>query len=287
MSANDGILSLVQAAIGRVGPSPVLAPLRAAFVARAEGLLEIEAAFRAFTDQPCDELTARHFFHNWSCTNHSAMCVSGISNRMTRQMHLGQQLARPARLVDAVVSLNRISDEDLGVGGGKLHADLFRQMADPFCGDDSWLLQVYARPAAEAFSAYRHKTGLRNPDVMDALLMTTVHEVYTHGEVEFILPLFQARLARFSGLPERQQRLIVAWIFVHCGPTEQTHFRHAVEAVDHYVEAHGLSLEAYDLVDHFTTYLDHKIAVMADLLSMLKTRSASRHAPEFGVAASV
>lgn len=262
MSTTDSIIQRASAVLDKVPPSPLVQPLRAAFDLRAQGLAEIEDTFRAFTAARHPVATNRMFFHNWSRTNHSAMCVSGISNRMTGQLHDRMPGIERGRLVDAVVSLNRISDEDLGVGGGRLHADLFQQMAEPYCDGDGWRLDEYALPAARAFTAYRHETGLKDRELMHALLMTTVHELYTHGEVEFILPLFQQNLAAFSSLPHRKQRLTAAWIIVHCGPTEQEHFGHALDAVGHYMAAHGLSLDAFDPVDHFTRYLDHKIAVM-------------------------
>ena len=45
----------------------------------------------------------------------------------------------------------------------------------------------------------RHR--LRDRDLLKGLLITLVHEVYTHGEVEFILPLFQRWAREELGLP--------------------------------------------------------------------------------------
>jgi hypothetical protein len=265
---DDTIHATVSRALRTSPPSILVDALRVAFDAHVEALGDIEVAFQRFTSTPSPLEATRAFVHSWSLTNHSAMCVSGISNRMTIQLRAREGLADPARLVDALLSLHRISDEDLGVGGGVVHADLFYEMAELLCGGDEWLSRRHAIPAAVAFRNYKHHAGLRHPDLVQALLTTVVHEVYTHGEVEFILPLFRAMVDR-SPLEERQKRRRLAWISVHCGATERDHFHHAVDATWHYAAARGVRLEDYDLASIFGEYLEKKAAVMRGLLALM------------------
>jgi len=242
--------------------------LTRAFERHESSLQHISAAFQRFTSEPWGPEATRTFVHSWSLTNHSAACVSGIANRISLELRANRPDVDRGRLVDALVSLHRISDEDLGVGGGILHADLFYQMAELLCGDDAWMSRRYATPAAAAFRTYKHHMGLKHPDIVHALLSTVVHEVYTHGEVELILPMFREMVARRFAIEERQARRRLAWISVHCGGTERDHFLHAVDATGHYAAAHGIELEDYDLTGIFGEYIEKKAAVMRGLLDI-------------------
>lgn len=59
-------------------------------------------------------------------------------------------------------------------------------MATTLCGDDRWLLRENCLPSAQAFKDWTDRQRLRERDLMQGLLTTLVHEVYTHGEVEYI-----------------------------------------------------------------------------------------------------
>lgn len=225
----------------------------------------IERAFVALTSRRQAPDMLRRFFQSWSQTNNSAMTVAGIGNRLTLMLHSGDKIHDPAALVQALVSLNRIVDEDLAVTGAVLHSQLFYTMATGIVGDDEWLLHRHLDPAAHDFKAWKDRSSLRDRDPMVALLTTLVHEIYTHGEVEFILPLFRAWLARDHGVDEAASKRMLAWISVHCGPTEKNHFFHALDAVRHYAKAMSLRVEDYALDEIIAQYLSRKAAVMRAL----------------------
>ena len=117
-------------------------------------------------------------------------------------MELRDQPLESSRLVDTLVSLHRIADEDLGVGNGLLHADLFYSMATTLCGDDAWQSKRYLTPEAAAFKQWKDRCALVDDDLVVGLLTTVVHEIYTHGEVEFLWPLFDGWLDR-AGMDHR------------------------------------------------------------------------------------
>jgi hypothetical protein len=265
------IATHVLSALDAVPDSPLLDPMRRAYAAHTGAIDDIEHSFREFTSNALTPERARYFFHSWSLTNHSAMCVSGIGNRITLRLLDERNGIDKPRLTSALLALHRISDEDLGALGGTLHADLFYEMAGLFCDGDSWLSRGFAVDSARAFKEYKNRSGLRHPDLMYALLSTTAHEVYTHGEVEFILPLFKDCVQKNFDIDEKQQRRRLAWISVHCGPTEREHFRHAVEAVEHYCAAMHVDLRSYDLEGLFGEYIEHKAAVMRELSRLLPT----------------
>ena len=225
----------------------------------------IERGFVELTSRRQDPDLLRRFFQSWSQTNNSAMTVAGIGNRLTLMLHSGAEIHDPAALVQTLVSLNRIVDEDLAVTGAVLHSQLFHTMATGIVGDDEWLLHRHLDPAAREFKAWKDRNSLRDRDPMVALLTTLVHEIYTHGEVEFILPLFRAWLARDHGVDETASRRMLAWISVHCGPTEKNHFFHAFDAVRHYARAMSLRVEDYALDEIVAQYLSRKAAVLRAL----------------------
>lgn len=223
----------------------------------------IESGFARLTSRRQSPETLRRFFQSWSQTNNSAMTVAGISNRLTLLVHTGQPVADREALFAAMVCLNRIVDEDLAVTHKVLHAQMYYNMATGIVGDDQWLSHAYLHPSAKAFKSWKDHQSLREPDLAVALLTTLTHEIYTHGEVEFILPLFRRWLTRTLGFAERDATRTLGWISVHCGPTEKNHFFHAMNALNHYARAMALDLERYSLDGIVGAYLEQKAAVLA------------------------
>jgi len=235
------------------------------FASEGNSFLVIENGFRRLTGEQHDQETLRSFFHSWSLTNNSAMTVAGIGNRITIMMREGTAISDKSAMLSALVSLDRIVDEDLAVTNRTLHSQFFYEMATGITGDDAWLSHRYNHPKAQAFKAWKDENSLRENDLMIALLTTLVHEIYTHGEVEFILPLFKDWLQMEMGYNERQCAQTLAWISVHCGPTEKNHFFHALDAVGFYANAMGLRVENYDLNEIISTYLKRKASLLKAL----------------------
>jgi len=225
----------------------------------------IEQGFRVLTRQRQDPEALCSFFHSWSQTNNSAVTVAGIGNRLTLMLHRGQQVGDEAALLRVLTSLDRIIDEDLAVTHRVLHADMFYRMATDIVGDDRWLSRRYLHPSAKEFKDWKDHNSLRDSDHMIALLTTLTHEIYTHGEVEFILPLFRRWLAEEYGFTDAAIRRTLAWISVHTGPTEKNHFFHALSALEHFTKAMDVSIADYSLDEIVATYLAKKAAVLDHL----------------------
>jgi hypothetical protein len=245
-----------------------------AFSAHAEAFAAIETGFRRLTSGAHDAQTLRGFFQSWSQTNNSATTVAGISNRLTLRLHRQQPVADTDALLRTLTSLHRILDEDLAVTHRILHSQLFYTMATAIVGDDDWQSQRYLHPAAEDFKRWKDAQSLRDDDIMVALLTTLAHEIYTHGEVEFILPLFKRWLEQDLGIAPRDAAHILGWISVHCGPTEKNHFFHARDAVMHYAQAMALRVEDYRLDGIVATYLQKKAAVLTALFAQERAVAA-------------
>ncbi|CAM2790987.1 hypothetical protein SAMN05444143_101692 [Flavobacterium succinicans] len=233
-----------------------------------ESFSKIEKSFNQLTSKVQDKERLQRFFHSWSQTNNSAMTVAGISNRMTMLVHKNQPIVDEKALLLSITSLNRIVDEDLAVVGRILHSQMFYTMATTICTDDDWLSRKYLNQSACDFKAWKDQNSLRNKDIMIALLTTLIHEIYTHGEVEFILPKFKSWLINDYNYSEEACEKTLAWISVHCGPTEKNHFFFAVSAVFYYAQAMNIDIESYDLEPIIKDYLNKKSAVMEDVVEL-------------------
>lgn len=227
----------------------------------------IEDAFRQVIELSPGDEGLRWYFRSWSMTNHSAMCVSGLGNRITLQLRDGA-VADPAALVRSLVSLHRICDEDLGVGNGLLHADLFYAMATTLSGGDEWQSKRYLTPEAAAFKQWKDRCNLVEDDLLTGILATVVHEIYTHAEVELLRPLFNDWLIA-RGWSDVDRRRALLWIEVHCDGTELDHFRHAVDAIEAYLVGAGRTLDAGAVRSTVATYLEHKTAAMQSIVDQL------------------
>lgn len=229
----------------------------------------IENTFKLLTSGMHETAKLNVFFHSWSMTNNSAMTVAGLSNRLTMLIHKNRPVQDEALLLRSITSLNRIVDEDLGVVGGVLHKDIYYKMATHFCKGDQWMQLCYLRPEAREFKSWKDRNSLKETDLVTGLLTTVVHEIYTHGEVEYILPLFESWLRENEGLSGREAQAILAWIIVHTGPTEKNHFYHAVRAVEYYTRAMGLNLEDYNLDTIVRDYMQRKADTMTSIAAVL------------------
>ncbi|WP_406825045.1 hypothetical protein [Pedobacter sp. KACC 23697] len=264
------LLSIIIPVLEGMEESPLKHQLLAYFPQQAEHFKTIEDSFVKLTAVLHDRDHLKPFFHSWSQTNNSAVTVAGLSNRMTMLIHKNIPVPDEAQLFRSVASLNRIVDEDLAVVGKVLHSDLFYTMATNTCGDDGWLLRQYLDPSARAFKYWKDQNSLRNKDLLIGLLTTLVHEIYTHGEVEFILPKFTRWLEDDFGFDKDTLKHTLAWITVHCGPTEKNHFFYAVNAINYYVKAMDVNLADYDLREIVADYLSKKAAVMETISASLE-----------------
>lgn len=244
------------------------------FMEQSESFSAIEDCFATLTNGVHDREKLNCFFHSWSMTNNSAMTVSGIANRLTLLMHKNKPVKDPMELFQSLISLHRIVDEDLGVVGGVLHKDMYFRMATHFCKTDEWMLTKYITKEATEFKKWKDANSLKDNDIVIGLLTTITHEIYTHGEVEYILPLFRKWMETNEGITGNQANAELAWIIVHTGPTEKNHFYHAINSLEHFVKAMDIDLSKYDMKETIQTYMQRKAATMSSIARVLNSEEA-------------
>jgi hypothetical protein len=264
------LLSIVEPVISAMPEAPLKHWLWDSFCEEEACLHDIERCFCALTQrrQPVESL--KRFFQSWSKTNNSAASVSGLASRITLRGKKQADVDSRLRHYQICDELQRITDEDLGANGGLLHADLFYRMATTLCGDDTWLSYAYCVSEAVEFREWMDQQRLRERNLALGLLATLIHEVYTHGEVELIHPLFDRWFRTLMGLPANHANKVLAWVTVHTGGTESEHFGHATKAVLDYCSLAVLTLSEDETANLFRGYLRRKAAVMNALLPMLQ-----------------
>lgn len=271
------LISIITPVIDQMAECHLKTQLLSYFPLQTDNLTIIENSFIHLTEKKQAKETLNLFFKSWSQTNNSAMTVAGLSNRMTMIVHKNKLTNSEHDLFKSVASLNRIVDEDLAVVGRVLHSDLFYTMATNIVGDDSWLSNQYLSDEAKEFKAWKDKNSLRDKDIMIGLLTTLVHEIYTHGEVEYIIPKFESWLRDDGLLTEQEINSTLAWIRVHCGATEKDHFFHAVDAVYSYSKAFDVDVTEYNLEEIITNYLTLKSNVMEALDKQISEANTLQH----------
>jgi len=275
-SNQNHIIDYVSPALSDVGEPSLRKALTNAFRGESDALKVIESCFDQITGDYHSQEKLKHFFRSWMMTNNSAMCISGLSNRMTMQTRDGTTIKDKDALFQAIASLHRISDEDLGVGNGLLHWDLFYRMATSICEADDWQSSRYLTAEAEAFKRWKDTQSLKEPDLMAGLLTTLIHEIYTHGEVEYIEPMFHRWLSVNSNFDEAERKRNLFWITAHCNGTETAHFGHAQDATTYYCSAHGIDLAAYDMEAVFRDYLQRKARAMESISQVINFTPVKR-----------
>jgi hypothetical protein len=255
-------------AFGQLDHEPLRNVLFESLAAETESMQAILRGFSGFLEgcQPLD--IRRRFFASWQKTNNSAMSVEGLANRMTAEAEAmvgGAEAANALSLFRAAGRLNRVADEDLGVGGQQIHFELFYRMATTFCDqDDLWQSRQYCVPAAREFKTWLDETRLRSPVVV-GLYTLLAHEGYTHAELETIAMPCRNWAMTHIGLSEHQARRALAWITVHNGGTEKAHFAHSCASMAHYLEGSGAVIDLQAAGAAFRKYFRLKGAVMAQL----------------------
>ncbi|MCP1475908.1 hypothetical protein ABIA54_005243 [Pseudomonas sp. EB276 TE3739] len=269
LTLQSPLLSVIEPVLDDMPAGVLKQALVEAFRSQEAALHDIERSFQSLTSRHHRAAPLRTFFGSWSKTNNSAASVSGLASRITLLARSEQHSDAADRLYRVCGSLQRITDEDLGALGNTLHSELFYNMATPICGDDQWLLKENCLPSAQSFKDWTDARRLRDLDLLQGLLTTLVHEVYTHGEVEFIHPLFTQWFERDMGVPAAKVRSTVAWVTVHTGGTESNHFAHAVAAVEAFVEAMGVAVVQSAAQEIFVEYLQRKAEVMRECEKIL------------------
>ena len=265
----------MQEAFTQLEHAPLRTVLLESLDAQHAAVEAIGDSFAMFTAKKYPLQKRQQFFASWQRTNNSAMSVEGLANRMTHNAesvvtHIaGAATSTALHLFRSAGRLNRVTDEDLGVGGQILHFELYYRMATALCdGEDGWQSRRACLTAAADFKCWLDDLRLKEP-IMLGLFSMLIHEGYTHAELEFLEPLFTRWVTEVMGFETSEMRRTLAWIYVHNGGTEKQHFVHASAAFEHYRVAKKVSVDLTQARELFDTYLQRKGKVMSEIAETL------------------
>lgn len=105
-------------------------------------------------------------------------------------------------------------------------------MSAMICSNDQWLSRRFLLPQAKQFKEWKNRYMLNNKDLLFGLLVTLIHEIYIHSEIEFIDSLFNQWLFETTELSNQERKICISWIDVHCKGTERNHFNHTLRGFE-------------------------------------------------------
>ncbi|RMT82957.1 hypothetical protein [Pseudomonas viridiflava] len=180
------------------------------------------------------------FFCGWRSPDSAAHAVSSIIVRILQE---SRSLSDDAKLqmLAAARHCGEIIVEDVGLGemqGHPHHSKLYYRMASAICGSDDWRLQDrFLDPAFNEFSSWVGQARPLAPNLIEALEMMVMTELFSTGEYNLMTPMWKQWLREVRGYPAGDANQVVAFLSAHCASAEVMHFKHAAEALKLYARA--------------------------------------------------
>jgi len=190
----------------------------------AEAVQTAAQADRLFTKvmdmTPADELALRRFVHGWQDTHVSSDLVGQLALRLHA---IGAH--------ETAGDMMAVIAADIGAEGGKPHRDLFETFANGLCAPQSWRGRESAVLSCTEFRRYLRAARIEAPET-EAVLTTAASEIWNVGEYTTLSERFPVWMRERMRIPSENIRKINAYVHVHAGKTELTHFLVAIDAWD-------------------------------------------------------
>ena len=187
------------------------------------------------------------FFCGWRSPDGAAHAVSSIAVRLLQE---AAELARDddkLKLMNAARHCGEIIIEDIGLGemhGHPHHSKLYHRMASAICGSDAWRLQdTYLNPRTKEFSAWVGQKRPLAPQLIEAIEMMIMTELFNTGEYNMMTPMWKAWMRQHYGYTASEVNQVASFLSVHCGSVEARHFTHAASVLELYASATGQAID--------------------------------------------
>jgi hypothetical protein len=256
MHSSDLFLKYVDRALDAVDNVTLASSLRHGFERNRPLLTEYIEHYAGITSRDHGQTELLRFFCTWRSPDGAAHAVSSIIIRLLREARKKKVAAAKEKLLEAAWHCGEIIVEDVGLGemhGHPHHSKLYAQLATVACGSDAWRRQdEYAVPASRKFSEWVGEKRPRAPDLMEAIEMMIMTELFNTAEYNIMTPMWKGWLSTSKGLAKHDANKAAAFLTVHCGPVEARHFFHATSALELYAESIGAALE-YDRIRDLST----------------------------------
>lgn len=213
------------------------------------------------------------FFCGWRSPDGAAHAVSSIIVRILQE---SASLTDDARLkmLEAAAHCGEIIVEDIGLGemhGHPHHSKLYYRMASAICGSDEWRLQdKFLNPITKEFSGWVGKKRPLAPQLIEALEMMAMTELFNTGEYNLMTPLWKQWLRDVRGYSAGEASRVASFLSVHCGSVEARHFKHAAEALRLYASATGQAVDYARIARLSKEYVARACEHLQKMASVLK-----------------
>ena len=251
MHSYDRFMKYVDRALDAVGNAQLVDSLRSGFEAHPQDLTHYIDSYAAITKRHHEPADLRRFFCHWRSPDGAAHAVSSIIIRLLRAAEEVEGVKGRECLRQAAGHCGEIIVEDVGLGemeGHPHHSKLYARFATTACGSEEWRMQdAYGVPAARAFSQWVGEKRPKAPDLMEAIEMMIMTELFNTAEYNIMTPMWKTWLVENKGFDKRDASIAATFLSVHCGPVEAKHFFHATSALQLYAEGTGRSID-YDRI---------------------------------------
>ena len=213
------------------------------------------------------------FFCGWRSPDGAAHAVSSVIVRILQE---SASLTDDARLkmLEAAAHCGEIIVEDIGLGemhGHPHHSKLYYRMASAICGSDDWRLQdKFLNPITKEFSGWVGKNRPLAPQLIEALEMMAMTELFNTGEYNLMTPLWKQWLRDVRGYSAGEASRVASFLSVHCGSVEARHFKHAAEALRLYASATGQAVDYARIARLSKEYVARACEHLQKMASVLK-----------------
>ncbi len=247
MKKTDFMLSFVDQALTDVQDKRLASALRKGFDVHDDLLGDYLDTYQRITSEPWSRDSLCTFFCGWRSPDGAAHAVSSIIVRLLQESEALDDDQNRLRLLEAARHCGEIIVEDIGLGemhGHPHHSKLYARMATAICGSDDWRLQDrYLNPVTKEFSSWVGNKRPLAPQLVEAIEMMAMTELFNTGEYNVMTPLWKDWLKQVQGKPAGEAHRIATFLSVHCGAVEAQHFFHATSALELYCQATAQALD--------------------------------------------
>lgn len=274
MEKSQHFIDYVTQALVDVEDRNLVEALLSGFHNSPDKLNEYYETYEDMTSSNWTESSLCTFFCGWRSPDGAAHAVSSIIVRILQESESLNDDAK-LKMLEAARHCGEIIIEDVGLGemhGHPHHSKLYYRMASAICGSDDWRLQdKFLDPVTKEFSTWVGQKSPLAPDLIEALEMMAMTELFNTGEYNVMTPMWKQWLREVRGDPSGEANRVAAFLGVHCGSVEAWHFRHAAEALRLYASATRQEINYRRIESLSREYVVKACEHLAKMASVLKS----------------
>lgn len=272
--AAGNFLEYVNKALAAVDDRPLVDALYSGFEKQLDRIQGYGETYRHITSAKWSTDSLSTFFCGWRSPDGAAHAVSSIAVRLLQEAEHLPRDEDKLKLMHAARHCGEIIVEDIGLGelnGHPHHSKLYHRLASAVCGSDAWRLQDrFLNPITKEFSSWVGQKRPLAPQLIEAIEMMIMTELFNTGEYNMMTPMWKAWLRKHYGYSAGEVNQVASFLSVHCGSVEARHFSHATEVLALYADATGQAID-YDRIAALSAeYVDRACAHARKMASVLQ-----------------